>query len=400
MSSPGELTWVSPAQSRGGGQLWRRPIAGATRLWLGAHVTLVVVGVLTHLFSSDRRTFFANPDWFFSLYFHWDSDYFARIAQNGYFGAGSQQTTQAFFPGYPLASRAVATVLWGVHPTLSEIVIGLWFVAIVSSAIASILLWRLVEADYGARVAAAAVTLFVFGSYSLSLMASYSESLYLALAIAAWWAVRQNRWLVGGLFAAAASFTRINGAFLVIALVVMYVLHRRANRAPYLSRSVALGAIGLSGVASYFLYLFVETGSARAWFAAEAEGWNRSLTWPWATFVNTFNEALYAGNPDHRFQSTLDILVVPLVILAVIILVRNRNWPAAILVATTMLSMITSHSYLSVGRDTLVLFPLTILVASSLAFPRWKWVYWTYLVLGVALLIVEAHEFTLGHWTD
>jgi Gpi18-like mannosyltransferase len=361
---------------------------------------LAVVGILTHLVSPGRVAYFAKPGWYFSLYFNWDSDYFAAIARTGYFGAGSLQRWQAFFPGYPAVARAVATLGWGWHPTLGEIQVSLWLVAAVSSAVAVVLLWRLVEEDHGQRLATAAVILFVFGPYSVFLATSYSESLYLACAIGAWWAVRRDRWVVGGLLAGAASFTRINGAILVVALLVLFALRQRIRERRYIGRSVALAALGLSGVGLYFGYLFAITGNPRAWFAAEAIGWNRALNWPWVTFSHTLNRALYSLDPDHRFQSSLDIIAAALSVVAVVVLARNRDWPAAVLVAATLATLMTSYSYLSLGRDTLVLFPFTILLAGSLRSRRWSWVYFAYLATGLVILVINAHEFTLRHWTD
>ncbi|HEY5229278.1 MAG TPA: hypothetical protein VIJ11_00115, partial [Galbitalea sp.] len=248
-------------------------------------------------------------------------------------------------------------------------------------------------------IAFAAVVLLAFGPYSLFLQASYSESLFLAFAIGAWWAVRTDRWVLGGLLTAGASLTRINGLFLVIALVVLFIAQRRSAGEPYRGRALALAALGLSGVIAYFAYLFATTGDIFAWFEAQAVGWHRALNWPWVTFTNTVGEALFGHPFDNQLQSSLDIAFAVLALIAVVVMVVRRQWAQAVFVAATIGPLLTSTTYLSLARNTLVLFPLVILLATALESARWRWLYWAALGVGVVILVINVHEFTLGGWT-
>jgi len=60
----------------------------------------------------------------------------------------------------------------------------------------------------------------------------------------------------------------------------------------------------------------------------------------------------------------------------------------------------TSSSYLSLARTSVVLFPIPILLATTLTSPRWRWVYWTGVSVGALLLLVNTALFTQGHWAD
>ena len=398
MSASGELTTKPFGAKWAFGGKWLSSLVGGLTVWLCARIAVTSVAVASHALSPDHDAFFDRQNWFVSLFFNWDSRYFAAIATSGYFGSGSSERLQAFFPGYPLTVRFIVG-LGNSSPTPNQISVAMCLVAFASSAAASVVLWRLVEADYGSRIAGAAVVLFAFGPYSLFLQASYSESLFLAFAIGAWWAVRTDRWVLGGILAAIASVARINGVFLVLALVVMFVAQRGRDHRPYLGRAFGLIAVGLSGVAAYFAYLLAATGNVFAWFDAQAVGWHRTLNWPWVTFANTADEALYSHTVDHRFQSVLDITFAVLAVVAVVVLVRKKQWAAALFVAITIGSLMTSNTYLSLARTTLVLFPLAILMASALDKPRWRWAYWAFLTGGVVILIINVHEFTLGGWT-
>jgi hypothetical protein len=55
---------------------------------------------------------------------------------------------------------------------------------------------------------------------------------------------------------------------------------------------------------------------------------------------------------------------------------------------------------MSIGRESLAVFPLFILVATTLAVPKRKWIFWTALVAGGVLLATDTAQFTLGLWAD
>lgn len=393
---------VAPWSSRFAGARFApwRPLLGASAIWLVVRMLVLFWAIAVHAATRQGSRVFSQPDWLFRLFFHWDSVYFAGIAKDGYFGAGSLPTWQAFFPGYPAAARGVAALLGGAHPTSTQIIVALGVVAASASLIATALFWRLVEDSQGPRAAAAATVLFVGGPYSLFLVASYSEGLFLVFAIGAWLCASRGNWLPAGILAAGASLTRINGVFLVVALVVLYVLVRRRRREPYLARAIGLGCIGLSTVGAYFAFLFFRTGDPLAWTHAENAGWHRTIEWPWATLYRTLDDMLHGRTDASRLQSGFEVIFAALFVLSCIVLVRRRWWAEATLVGLTTLSLMTSSSYLSLARTSLVLFPLPILVVTTLSSRRWRWVYWTVFAAGIAVLLINTRQFTLGLWSD
>jgi Gpi18-like mannosyltransferase len=379
---------------------WRRPVLGALSIWILVRAVVVGWALIVHLLQPASAAYFANPTWFYTLFFHWDSNYFEGIARTGYFTSGTPERWQAFFPGYPLAARGFAVLIWGPHLSTTRIEIALWLVSAVASAVAAALLWRLVEDRYGKKVAAGATALFLAGPYSLFLVASYSEALFVAFAIGAWLAASRGRWIASGILAALAGVTRINGVFLVAALAVLFIAVQRRQGKPFLARTIGLVGIGLSGVLGYFLYLFVMTGNLSAWSKAQSIGWHRALNWPWNTFLRTLGQVLFDPVPAWRIQSALDIVFAVLLVTATVIMARRKLWAEAIMVGLTALSMMTSTTYMSLARDSIVLFPLVILVATTLAQPRRRWIFWVTLALGCIVLMLNVHQFTLGQWTD
>lgn len=377
---------------------WAAPVFGATLTWLAARLLITLIAVVANL-RSDGPRFFGRPGWFADLFFHWDSVYFAGIARAGYFAEGTPSTWVAFFPGYPVLSGGVARLAPG-SATEADIRFALCLVAGIAAAASGIAFWRLVEDRYGRRIALATVVLYFFGPYSVFLVASYSESLYLVFAIAAWLGVSRGRWVIGAIMAALAGFTRINGVFLVAALVVLLAVALHERGRAIIPRVVAFAAISLCGVGAYMIYLWARTGDIMAWSHAQTEGWHRVTRWPWTTLHSTIVAAATEPAPDVRFQLVTDVVFAALCCVGLLILLLKREWPSAILVGLTLTSLITSANYTSLARNTLTLFPLTLLLAVSLLRPRWRWLYWAGLAASVAILCVNTWLSTLGAWAD
>ncbi len=376
-------------------QRWRRPVIGAAAVWLVVRlIQYAVVGIIALVDPKVART------GFFELFKQWDAQEFSSIAVNGYFGPGTTDAAlQAYFPGFPAAVRGLATVLFGPVPGSAQIDVALWLVPLIASLAAGIAFWRLVADRFGDRVALVATVLLLAGPYSVFLLAGYSEALFLAFAIPAWLCASRGRWLTAGILAGLASFTRINGVFLAAALVVLLAiaLHRAGRR--WFWRAVAMGAIGVSGAAAYLGYLWAKTGDPLAWTTAQYVGWGRITQPPWRTLRRTIFEATVPGSPT-QVQYWFDLVFAALLVLAAVVLLLRRWWPELVYVVLTAIPLMTSLTYLSLARNTVLLFPLPILVASALLSRRWRWVAWVVLPASLIVMVFTTSELVQGHWAD
>lgn len=367
---------------------------GGAAVWLAARLLqYAVAGVMVLAHPAIGR------DGFFGLFQRWDALQFGRIAADGYFGPGVGQAYQAYFPGYPLAVRAVASVLVGPDPAEHQLGVALWLVPLVASLAASILFWRIAADRFGDRVALGADVLLLAGPYSVFLLADYSEALFLAFGLAGWYAASRGRWLAAGLLLAGASFTRINGAFLVVGAMVLFaIVARRAGRR-WLVRTLALGALGVAGTAAYFGYLWAMTGDLLAWTHAQYVGWGRITQPPWRTLRRTVAEATAWSDPFHT-QYWFDLVFAVLLLIAGIVLLVQRRWPDLVYVALTAIPLATSLSYLSLARNCLLVFPLPLLLASALRSRRWRPLFWVGVAVAVAVGVFTTSELVQGHWAD
>ncbi len=374
---------------------WGPAVLGGAALWVASRVLVTTIALVSQ-WAATGSLLGGRP--FADLLARWDSSHYAAIASDGY-AAGS--TDVAFFPGYPMAARAVAAVLRTVGVGADAVPTALVLVAALGGLVAAVLLWRLAEVTVGRRAAFVATLLFVVGPYAVFLHASYAESSFAAAAIGAWYLAVRDRWLAAGLVTAVAGTIRPNGLFLLAALLVLYVVRRRAAGRRVVAWPVLGLATGVLGFLGYMVSLWVLTGDPAAWNTAQREGWVRSTSAPWTTFAATVQNVLHHPLLSARPQFLLDIVFAALLLAAVAYFAVRRRWAEATLLGLTAVSLMTSSTYVSLARNTLTLFPIWIaLGAASQRHTVGRWVTTGVLVVGVVLLTANTHQFTLGEWAD
>lgn len=377
---------------------FRSGLAFCLVLWLAQRVVVQGIGVTVNALRGPAPH--AGPG-FFGEFANWDSGWFSCIVRSGYFGpaCGNGATLErlAFFPLYPASASGIAWLAGGGAATPSTIAFGLWAVSATASLAAVAALFALVEHTRGPAAARRACALLLFGPYAVFLVASYSESLYLAAAIGAWYACQRRRYALTAVLGMVATLTRASGLFLVPALLVLYLTTTlREKRRLRWSELVLVLSSGF-GVVGYWTWLWARTGDPFAWSHAQEAGWNRTTRWPWDTLLNQGIHVLREPRWDWQIQAVIELVFAVGLVLAVLLLLRARDWPSATLVALTALSLMTSTSYLSLGRNTLTLFPLLLLLV-DLRLSRRRFA--VVLAAGAALFLFNTVQLAAGNWAD
>lgn len=237
----------------------------------------------------------------------WDSVWYLRIADAGYPAADSP--TVAFFPLYPLLTRAVAG-LGGGHP--ATLLAAGYIVSIAALLAALVLLYRLTALELGRRLAAPTLLLVCVFPASLFFGAPYSESLFLLASVAALYAARTGHWAWAGMAGAAASGTRSAGILLLVPLALLYLYGPRRDRPPDRTLTPGGGWLAASrptyrlkadagwlvlagaGLGAYAAYLGLAHGDPLA-FASVQDFWGREFRGPlegiWQGLVAGFEGA-------------------------------------------------------------------------------------------------------------
>jgi len=364
-------------------------------IWIVSRVVLasfVLIGA--YLFGEDAEDRARDPvHWAVRRFGMWDAGHFARIAREGYFGPGRDCCDQAYFPGYPLVSRTVAPLVGG-----DALLAGV-LVAWIAGAVATVMVWRLgvVTAAGDGRAGTVAALVLVFSPYALFLSAGYSESLFLALAIAAWWAGTTGRWGIAGLLAAGAAAVRVNGVFLAAGLIVLYAQQLWSARRRPGSEALALLLPGVVTVA-YFAWLHAVTGSWDDWRVAQVRGWDRTSGWPWQSLHAGWQAAQHATTPDLVVSRWAELVAAVGGIALVAALVVTRRWAEMVYVATSLAAMLCSTVLYSLPRAALLWFPAYLLLGRIAS--RWPraWLLFVLLALSAAFQATLALAFATHHW--
>ena len=351
--------------------LTRSSARDALVVWLGSRAGLLVMtllGVAAGEYVDKWRL--------------WDAELFVTIAEHGYDGEPGTRPDvglPAFFPGMPLALRAVHFVV----PDWSAA--GL-IISLVAGAVAMVALAKLAVLE-GARGWAAVLALVLFPT-AVFLTAGYSESLFLAFAIPAWLAARQQRWPAAAVLAAGASCVRITGLFLAVALVVEFWQRRQpVRRAPWL-------VVPFLPLVAYSYYHFTRTGDWLAWKRAQEAGWGRELVWPWDAWTVTWQAAMGEGEAAVPFR--MEIAGAVVAVAALVWLLVLRRWSEAVYVGLQAAALMVSAYYLGLPRSLLLWFPLWVVVAGVAT--RRPWLLVAYGLVSGPLMVLNTIRFLSGAW--
>ena len=326
---------------------------------------------------------------------NWDVAHFLRIARDGY----AVNDEAAFFPGLPLLLHGAGAI--GVDMTAAGII-----ASVVGSGFAAWALWRL----GGPRVGVVAATLWLFAPTAVFTVVPYTESLFAAFAFWAWVRAREGRWAWTAVLAAAACSIRVSGIFLIVALGVMALTGAYEGDRRWLQRAKAIAwlLIPTAVPVAYAAYLRITKGSWLAWYSAQADGWGRTLTWPWDSFSHTLRAIVpgaYADHPGWAWVFRAEVVSIAIGIVVTIACLVLKRWAEATWVGVQVVAFATSYWYMSVNRAVLLWFPLWLMLGSFATRPGKTRtarivviVAWG--IVSILLLVWWAARFFTGQWAS
>ena len=317
----------------------------------------------------------------------WDSDWYLRVAEDGY--SGTPSSTPAFFPLYPGLVALLGRLLAG-HYVLAGVLLSLC-----ACAVAFVLLHRLARERLGDEGARRAVLYLAIFPTTLFLQAVYSESLYLALVLAAFLLAERGRFLGAGAVAGLAMLTRPVGIALLPALALL------AWRAEDRRRALLRLAVSVPIAAAYPILLAAWIGEPFAFLRAQDGIWQRDFSWagPLGGLWNGFS-VLFADRPERDLALNLEQLGFTLTFLALAVAAWRRFGAPYGLFALVSLAIPLSFPsdrwpLLSMSRFGLVLFPLLLVLAALGARPR---LHSALTAVSAALLGVAVVQWALWQW--
>lgn len=383
--------------------LWEKLIADpainyAINLFLTHRLLLFALGAAFAIFLPiepmlgddllrDVNPYFWGPGFFLlAPWQRWDTNWYLHIAQIGY-QAGDGTTN--FPPLYPLLVGTVGRLLLG------QYMLAALLVSAVAYLVAMVYLYRLTERFFNAQLAKRTLVFLVCFPTAFFLLSGYTESLYLALAVASFYYAEERRWwLVCGLSALAA-ITRLQGAILVVPLAYIYLKQERFKWRS-LFKPDALALMGApSAFILYMAYVYIVMRDTN--FGNHlAIIWHIKFVMPWQSLWDGLMVMFSLDNVQNLAYNLLDLSTLVLFICLTIIWAQKKL-PAAYWIYNAVNILVyltregeTSLSWMSMSRYLIVLFPCFMMLAQSA--PRWL------LRLSIGLQAIWATLFIFWMW--
>jgi hypothetical protein len=326
---------------------------------------------------------------FVNMWARWDGGWYLDIAEHGYRFVPGEQSNVAFFPLYPYLIRLVHHII-PLNRDSGWLSLGI-IVSNTALLTALIYFYRLMRFDYDRRTAARAVLYLCVFPTTLFLSAVYSESLFLALVISAFYYARSDRWLSAGALAAAAALCRPPGVLLIIPLAFEYWSQKEFqwHRIKPDCFALLLSPLALAGHLTFLRWRF---GSWNVVSKAQAiAGWNRSLTLPSNTLLHGLEHIRSSAGFHGAFELFFTVALLGLTGFACF-----RLRPSYAIYAVVSILFMTSWGELtSAPRFGLVIFPVVIVIAilgQNKAFSR------AYLVVSAPLAAISMVVFSQWGW--
>lgn len=323
----------------------------------------------------------------FGIYRRWDAVPYLDIARLGYASSGERRFQLAYFPLYPLLVR-IGGFFFGNYILSGIIVSGVF------SVTCGFLLKKLAALDYSKEIALSSVWfLFIFPtSYFLHL--PYTESLFLTLVIGAFYFARTKKWLLAGICGQLACMTRINGLFLVFALLCEIFYEYRAARR--FNRDWLWLLLIPTGFLLYLIINYSVTGDAFTFLVYQKEHWAKSLDFPWKGIKGSFGTMFYGKPEESLMVGFQELFFVGLGFAATVFSWLKQRKSYAVWMTLNWFLFVSTSFLLSVPRYTLALFPMFMIFA-SLSEKHYSVkvliTIWSILFLGLFTAL-----FAAGHW--
>ena len=368
------------------------PIVVVTR------VSVLLVGYLAVVsvgYAPDAPPYRWSDNEVSNLPLRWDTGWYLGITEDGYRWNADYvgQQNIAFFPGYPLITRGVATLL-GVegdivrrqtdrsarereHHSRMTFLGSALLVSLLSFAWSMVWLYRLAREHLDEQAARGAVLLLAAYPFAVFFSAAYSESLMLLSIVGAFYHLKHKRWIWAAFWGLLAGVTRPNGFLLAAPLAVIALQQVLARRAAHegggrIVRRVlaasAVCAMPAVGTVIYSAFIYSMTGDLFAWREAHS-AWGRDYT-GFALLQRPFNTVAAQGIVAYTSAQPIEALnLLGSILACAFIWPVTRRFGAAygLFMALSVAPPLLFGGYLSMGRVTCLLFPMFMYLALVLA---------------------------------
>lgn len=351
------------------------------------------------------------PPWLVT-WANFDGVHYLTIIEKGYFGTG---LIQAFFPLYPALSKLMT--LSFLDPVIAGLVVSnIAFIALL------IVLYFYTKSHTNDQQAQWLLIVLLLFPTAFFFGAMYTESLFFLLVVASLWLAERRQWLLAGLFAAFASYTRLVGIFLLPALFAELIQSQLVIHDPKITLSKAIKQLtstrfwakiireqqpALIGIVMssfglllymwylqsvfhdsfYFYHVQSEFGSGRQ----ESIVFLPQVVWRYLKILITYRPF------DLKYLAFVqEFLFTGLAYLVVLLSVKKMRWSWTIFALCALTLPTLTGTFSSMARYALIALPIYWFISERLTRGHPVWKIW--LIASGLLLLFNTVLFIQGYW--
>lgn len=312
-------------------------------------------------YQREQFTVNRQADAFWDTFARYDSGWYQNIARHGYRFSEGGRSNLAFFPLYPMLMRHVGR-LFGTRAF--DYYLGGIVISWLAFFGAMVLLYRLASLDVAPEEAERAIWYAAIFPFAFFYGVVYTESLFLLLAVAAFYGFRTKHWLLGALAGALLGATRPNGLLIWPALALIAWNAVREDRS---SRWRAAGALLVvpAGFLAYGWYNYRVSGDWLEWYAALQRWGYEPGSHSFSVYVElgraliTRPVAFLMGERNAPYD-LLNASAAVLVLIAIPFVWRRLGAAYALFMGINLYVPLSTGQFEGLGRYCTVLFPLFI----------------------------------------
>lgn len=278
----------------------------------------------------------------------WDSYWYLDIVNNGYYlKTDNTLSNVAFFPLYPMLIKIVGTILLG------HFVLAGWLLSVGFLLLACAYFYKFLKKFHPEIDSELPIILMLVFPTAFFFNIVYTESMFLFLTLATFYYSFKKQFWLAGVVAFFGAMTHSNGIFL--ALPILWKIWEMYGWKSTFTTKIIPVFFPAIATAGFFAYSAVKFHDLFLFFNLES-AWGRSFKLNMDHFIFFSHPAIVNFAIDMFFT---------ILIIAVIVLVWKKLSPLyAIFMSLTVLAALTSGTLMSIGRYSLVLFPMFILLAT------------------------------------
>lgn len=324
-------------------------------LWLVAVNVFGFVAMNRFNLKSDTAYTWITPESFptaqswdvINMHNHWDTYWYLDIIKNGYYLKNNNTLSNiVFFPIYPFLIKLLGTLLFGNY------VLAGWVISMTALLGACAFFYKLLKEFHPDVDPELPIILMLIFPTAFFFNIVYTEALFLFLTIATFYYAFKRNFYLAGVFAILGALTHSNGVFL--ALPILWEILRINGWKSIFTKKIIPVFFAPLGSFAFIFYDYLKFHNLFLFFNIES-AWGRSFSINWEHFSLFSHPAIINLGLDIFFT---------ILILTIIFLVYKKLSPLyAVFMSLTVAAALTSGTLMSIGRYSLVLFPIFILLA-------------------------------------